>query len=45
LGAGLGFVLLMVVQGLVVAGIAVLGTRWYFDLLARKGPVVRPTET
>ncbi len=39
LGAGLGFVLLMVVQGLVVAGIAVMTTRWYFDLRARQEPL------
>ncbi len=39
LGAGLGFVLLMVVQGVVVAGIAVLTTRWYVDLRARQEPL------
>lgn len=46
LGAGLGFVLLMVVQGLVVAGIAVMTTRWYVDLRARQEPTTsasRPT--
>jgi hypothetical protein len=35
LGTGLGFVVLIVVQGLVVAAIAVMTTMWYFDLRAR----------
>jgi hypothetical protein len=39
LGAGLGFVFLLVVQGLVVAAIAVMTTRWYFDLRARQEPL------
>jgi len=36
LGGGLAFVVLMVVQGLVVAAIAVMTTLWYLDLRARK---------
>lgn len=36
LGSGLGFVILIVVQGLVVAAIAVMTTVWYLDLRARK---------
>ena len=36
LAAGLGFVILVVAQGLVVAAIAVMVTLWYFDLRARK---------
>jgi hypothetical protein len=39
LAAGLGFVVLIVAQGLVVAAIAVMVTLWYFDLRARKEPV------
>jgi hypothetical protein len=39
IGAGLGFVVLIVAQGLVVAAIAVMITLWYFDLRARKEPV------
>lgn len=39
LGAGLGFVVLMVAQGMVVAAIAVMSTRWYLDLRARKEPL------
>jgi hypothetical protein len=35
-GAGLGFVFLMVLQGFVVAAIAVMTTRWYVDLRARQ---------
>ena len=40
IGAGLGFVVLVVAQGLVVAAIAVMVTMWYFDLRSRKEPVV-----
>ena len=36
LGRGLAFVILIVVQGLVVAAIAVMTTIWYLDLRARK---------
>ncbi len=43
LGAGLGFVLLMVVQGLVVAAIAAMTTRWYIDLRARREPTLLTT--
>jgi hypothetical protein len=39
LASGLGFVVLVVAQGLVVAAIAVMITLWYFDLRARKEPV------
>lgn len=39
-GAGLGFVVLVVVQGFVVAAIAVLVTLWYLDLRARKEQLV-----
>lgn len=41
LGVGLGFVVLVVVQGLVVAAIAVMTTLWYIDLRARKEPLLR----
>ncbi|MGH8914629.1 MAG: hypothetical protein ACRDZM_08965 [Acidimicrobiia bacterium] len=37
-GAGLAFVLVMVVQGLTIAAIAVMSTVWYTDLRARKEP-------
>lgn len=40
LGAGLGFVVLVVAQGFVVAAIAVMVTLWYLDLRARKEPLV-----
>ena len=40
IGAGLGFVVLIVAQGLVVAAIAVMVTLWYFDLRVRQEPVV-----
>ena len=40
IGAGLGFVVLVVAQGFVVAAIAVMVTLWYLDLRARKEPVV-----
>jgi hypothetical protein len=43
LAAGLGFVILMVAQGLVVAAIAVMVTLWYFDLRARQEPLVIST--
>jgi hypothetical protein len=43
LAAGLGFVVLIVAQGLVVAAIAVMTTLWYFDLRVRKEPVVIST--
>jgi hypothetical protein len=43
LATGLGFVLLVVAQGLVVAAIAVMITLWYFDLRARKEPLVIPS--
>jgi hypothetical protein len=36
LGVGLGFVLLIVVQGFVIAAIAVMTTVWYIDLRARQ---------
>jgi hypothetical protein len=39
IAAGLGFVVLIVAQGVVVAAIAVMITLWYFDLRARKEPV------
>ena len=42
LASGLGFVVLVVAQGLVVAAIAVMVTLWYFDLRARQEPVVSP---
>jgi hypothetical protein len=41
IGAGLGFVVLVVVQGMVVAAIAVMTTLWYVDLRARQGPLLR----
>jgi hypothetical protein len=40
IGAGLGFVLLVVAQGFVVAAIAMMVTLWYLDLRARKEPLV-----
>lgn len=40
IGAGLGFVMLVVAQGFVVAAIAVMVTLWYLDLRSRKEPVV-----
>ncbi len=40
LGAGLGFVVLVVAQGFVVAAIAVMVTLWYLDLRSRKGPLL-----
>lgn len=40
LGAGLAFVFLMMVQGLMIAAIAVMSTRWYIDLRARKEPLL-----
>ncbi len=40
IGTGLGFVLLVVVQGLVIAAIAVMTTVWYVDLRARKEPLL-----
>jgi hypothetical protein len=43
IAAGLGFVALIVAQGMVVAAIAVMTTLWYFDLVARKEPVVTST--
>lgn len=36
IGLGLGFVALVIVQGMVVAAIAVMTTVWYVDLRARK---------
>ncbi|MGH8950309.1 MAG: hypothetical protein ACRDX9_02680 [Acidimicrobiia bacterium] len=39
IGMGLGFVVLVVVQGMVVAAIAVMTTLWYIDLRARKEPL------
>jgi hypothetical protein len=36
-------VALIVAQGMVVAAIAVMTTLWYFDLVARKEPVVTST--
>lgn len=41
IGDGLGFVVLVVVQGMVVAAIAVMTTLWYVDLRARQGPLLR----
>jgi hypothetical protein len=41
IGVGLGFVLLVIVQGMVVAAIAVMSTLWYVDLRARKEPLLR----
>ncbi len=40
LGAGLGFVVLVVAQGFVVAAIAVMATLWYLDLRSRKEPLL-----
>ena len=40
IGAGLGFVLLVVAQGFVVAAIAVMVTLWYVDLRSRKEALV-----
>lgn len=40
IGTGLGFVLIVVVQGVVIAAIAVMTTVWYIDLRARKGPLL-----
>jgi hypothetical protein len=40
IGAGLGFVVLVVAQGFVVAAIAVMVTLWYLDLRSRKEPLV-----
>lgn len=41
IGDGLGFVVLVIVQGVVVAAIAVMTTLWYLDLRARQGPLLR----
>ena len=41
IGIGLGFVVLVVVQGLVIAAIAVMTTLWYVDLRARKEALLR----
>ena len=41
IGVGLGFVLLVIVQGMVVAAIAVMTTLWYLDLRARQEPLLR----
>ncbi|HSJ82442.1 MAG TPA: hypothetical protein VLA91_01345 [Acidimicrobiia bacterium] len=41
IGDGLGFVVLVIVQGMVVAAIAVMTTLWYVDLRARQGPLLR----
>jgi hypothetical protein len=41
IGDGLGFVVLVVVQGMVVAAIAVITTLWYLDLRSRQGPLLR----
>lgn len=41
IGDGLGFVVLVIVQGMVVAAIAVMMTLWYVDLRARQGPLLR----
>lgn len=41
IGAGLGFVALVIVQGLVVAAIAVMTTLWYVDLRARNETLLR----
>jgi hypothetical protein len=41
IGDGLGFVVLVIVQGMVVAAIAVMTTLWYLDLRARQGPLLR----
>ena len=40
LGSGLGFVVLVVAQGFVVAAIAVMVTLWYLDLRSRREPLV-----
>jgi hypothetical protein len=40
IGAGLAFVVLMVIQGFVVAAIGAMYTRWYVDLRARKEPLL-----
>jgi hypothetical protein len=40
IGSGLGFVLIVVVQGFVIAAIAVMTTVWYIDLRARKEPLL-----
>ena len=40
IGAGLGFVVLVVAQGFVVAAIAVMVTLWYVDLRSRKEALV-----
>lgn len=40
IGLGLGFVALVIVQGMVVAAIAVMTTVWYVDLRARKETLV-----
>lgn len=45
LGAGLGFVFLIVVQGMIVAAIAVMTTVWYIDLRARKESLLTTTLT
>jgi hypothetical protein len=39
-GAGISSVLLVVVQGMVVAAIAVMATMWYLDLKARNEPLL-----
>ena len=44
-GTGLAFVFLMVVQGLVIAAIGVMITRWYVDLRARRGPLLTSSLT
>ncbi|MDP9143156.1 MAG: hypothetical protein M3N43_00385 [Actinomycetota bacterium] len=40
IGTGLGFVVIVVVQDLVIAAIAVMTTVWYIDLRARKEPLL-----
>ena len=39
IGLGLGFVVAVVIQGFIVAAIAVMATAWYMDLRARKEPL------
>jgi nucleoside recognition membrane protein YjiH len=45
IGAGLAFVVLMVIQGFVVAAIGAMYTRWYVDLRARKEPLLSSSLT
>lgn len=40
IGVGLGFVVLVIAQGMIAGGIAVMTTLWYVDLRARREPLL-----